>query len=188
VRSEPLFDASKDHGTYSAVDWRNIEKSIAGVALDAPLRETLQDVANRYAAMALLEPVPRGERIAQRRQKQAVFEAAREQLGPTYAAASELQDAIALEQREIDKLAAMPRTKTAERLHRKFWRELLELWRSLPIAPEQCTHAGLRAFLRACSTPIFLEHTTPKALTLSPTPTTSRVNLVNEPPLAGSLA
>jgi hypothetical protein len=46
--------------------------------------------------------------------------------------------------------------KNAKRLHRKFWGELLAVWRDdLPIAPDRRSHKNLCAFLQACSAPIF---------------------------------
>jgi hypothetical protein len=204
MRAPVEFDPYKDYGAYSTADWRKIEKSLAGIDLDAttfsrypylapehpeqdkaPLREALQNLANYYAALARLKPgVTTSELVAWLRQAEAAFEAAREQLhwvspfeagddmsqrrhaATTYNVAdAALQDAIALVRRRLGKLVARSgSSKNAEKLHRKFWTELLLLWRSLPIAPKQRTHADLRAFLHACSAPIFPAETKPGAL------------------------
>ena len=151
-----------------------------------PLREALQNLANYYAARTRLKPVvTRSELTTWLEQAQAAFEAAREQLSwvsvepdddmsqrrhaatTYYAADAALKDAIALTRRQLGKLVAMGSgsDKNAEKLHRKFWRELLQLWLSLPVAPGHRTHENLRAFLHACSAPIFPAATTPGALT-----------------------
>lgn len=183
----PLFDPWKDYGTYSGADWRKIEKALAGVDLDAtmvgnehpeqdkvPLREALQDLANYYAARARLKPVlPRSERIDQLRQDEAAFEAARR--ATVYPM---VKGALAAEidrvRRERDQLEAQSGrdgkewregNENAKKLHRKFWGELLSVWLTLRMAPERRTHENLRAFLHACSAPIFPADTTLGALT-----------------------
>jgi hypothetical protein len=185
VRTPPddEFDASKAHGRYSDADWLTIEKSLAGIDLDAtpaskypylapdhleqgtaPLREALQNLAGYYAAKARLKPVTRSERIDLLKQDEAALEAARK--ATVYPM---VKTALAVEvdrvRRERAKLmnAESARGENAKRLHRKFWDELLRLWRDLPI--EQRTHENLRSFLYACSAPIFPENTMPTALT-----------------------
>jgi hypothetical protein len=175
---EPLFDASKDHGTYSAADWRKIEKSLAGINLDVitvigkypysatdeqdkamPLREALQNLAGYYAALSQLKPVPRGERAGWLREEESRFEAAREVLSDIGAATTDTTAALtaritwAREQRAEIAAQGSASSKNAEKLHRKFWEDLRTVWLTLPI--EQRTHASLRAFLFACSAQIF---------------------------------
>jgi hypothetical protein len=165
--SEPLFDADVDYGTYTAAHWREIEKSL-GFALDAPRREALQDLAGYYAALSRLEPVPRNERIAFMEGLRSRYELAREVLSEIDAATADIDAVltarIAWVQRWLDQLKAQGGrvgNENAKRQHRKFWEDLQTVWLTLPI--EQRTHASLRAFLFACSAPIF--DTTPGALT-----------------------
>jgi hypothetical protein len=152
---------------------------------ETALRVALQDIANYYAARSRLNPVTRSELITWLRQAEATFEAARQNLwavdlasddadiiqrrraGTTHATADvTLEEVIALVRRRLGGLvnAGSSSGKNAERLHRKYWTELLQLWLALPIAPNQRTHATLHAFLQACSAPIFPAETTPGAL------------------------
>ena len=177
------FDASKAYGTYSAADWRAIETSLAGIDLDAttvgkypylapehpeqdkaPLREALQNFADYYAAKARLKPVTRSERIDLLKQDEATFEAAHKAtVYPMVKAALAVEIDRARHERAKLMNVESARGENAKRLHRKFWAELLRLWRDLPI--EQRTHENLRSFLYACSAPIFPANTTPAALT-----------------------
>jgi hypothetical protein len=187
VRSDdkPLFDADVLHGIYNVRDWQKIEKSLAGIDLDAttvigkypysttdetdevmPLREALQNLASYYAALAQLKPVPPSEQAGCLREEESKFEAAREVLSDIGAATPpRLTAKIAWARGQRKKLEAQgsASNKNAERLHRKFWGELLAVWLTLPAGPEQRTHESLRAFLLACSASIF--DTTPGALT-----------------------
>jgi hypothetical protein len=191
MRSEPLFDASKDYGTYSAADWRKIEKSLGGIIdLDAttvigkhpysatdehdkamPLREALQNLANYYAAMARLKPVTRTGQIAFMKELQSEHETARKVLSGLDAAATDTVAAVTARlagiREQIGELENMGSGSSgnAKKLHRKFWAELLDIWLALPIAPEQRSHDDLRISLHTCSAPIFPTETTTEALT-----------------------
>jgi hypothetical protein len=169
MRSEAeLFNADVLHGIYSDADWLNIEKSL-GFTINAPLRETLQNLASYYAALAQLKPVPPSKQADGWQKEESRFEAAREALsdiGTATPAALTARIAWALGQRKrLEAHGGRIGNKNAKRLHRKFWGELLGIWRTLPIASERRTHASLRAFLFACSAPIFPANTARGALT-----------------------
>lgn len=186
---KPLFNADVDYGTYTAAHWQEIEKSLAGIDLDAtmvskypylapehpeqtraPLREALQNLSNYYAALSRLKPVPRSELAAWLREEESRFETARGVLSDIGAATTDtaamLTAWIANARGQRAKLVAQGGrigNKNAKRLHRKFWDDLRTVWLTLPI--EQHTHASLRAFLFACSAPIFPANTAHGALT-----------------------
>jgi hypothetical protein len=178
-------DWRKIENSLADIDLDDVNVSNPVANAETPLRVALQDIANYYAARSHLNPVTRSELVIWLRQAKATFEAARKNLwavdlasngtnitqrrrAGTIAGTADtaLHEAIAMVRRRLGKLviAGSGSSKNAERLHRKFWAELLQLWLALPMILSQRTHATLHAFLQASSAPIFPAETTPGAL------------------------